>query len=201
MHRVFISYHHANDQWAKEEILRWNKHINIFIDESVHMGDIDDSDLSDQEIREIIRDQYLKKSTVTILLVGTETQYRKHVDWELYSSMYDGPVNQKSGIIVIMLPSTGCTHCYASHENEKTDIFETYTDWNSVDTKVQVNQYYPYLPSRIADNLLTGQSKITIVNWKDLTPGKLKILIDNAYNDKDSCTYVFPPMRRKNFNP
>lgn len=98
-HKVFISYHHLNDQAYKESLLEWNKNNNydIFIDASVDTGDIDDN-LSDASIREKIRDEYLSDSTVTILLVGTETKNRKHVDWEIYSSMYDGQVNKKSGV-------------------------------------------------------------------------------------------------------
>lgn len=42
MHRVFISYHHANDQWYKEELIRWGEQHGIFIDDSVHAGDIPD---------------------------------------------------------------------------------------------------------------------------------------------------------------
>lgn len=102
-HKVFISYHHENDQWAKEALLKCNAENNIFIDGSVDTGGINDN-LPAETIREKIRDDYLKDTTVTILLVGTETKNRKHIDWELYSSMYDGKINKKSGILVIQLP-------------------------------------------------------------------------------------------------
>ena len=85
-HKVFISYHHTNDQWAKEALLKCNEENDIFINGSVDTGDISD-DLSDEKIRKKIRDEYLRDTTVTILLVGTETKNRKHIDWELYSSM------------------------------------------------------------------------------------------------------------------
>ena len=78
-HKVFISYHHDNDQWAKEKLLELNSKYDIFIDGSVDIGDIND-DLSDEEIRKKIRDEYLRDTTVTILLVGTETKNRKHID-------------------------------------------------------------------------------------------------------------------------
>ncbi len=109
MHKVFISYHHANDQYYKEKLLRLNDNYKafygnpIFIDKSVDTGEISE-DLSDETIREKIRDEYLQDSTVTILLVGTETKNRKHIDWELYSSMYNGKVNKQSGILVVNLP-------------------------------------------------------------------------------------------------
>ena len=99
MHKVFISYHHYRDQDYKDELVTFAEQHSIFIDASVDTGDVSD-DLSDEKIREIIRDEYLRDSTVTIVLVGTGTKRRKHVDWEIYSSMYDGTVNKKSGILV-----------------------------------------------------------------------------------------------------
>ena len=82
-HRVFVSYHHANDQGYKESLVTWGVAHNIFVDMSVDTGDISD-DLSDEVIRERIRDDYLRDSSITVVLVGTETKRRKHVDWEIY---------------------------------------------------------------------------------------------------------------------
>lgn len=201
-HKVFISFHHTNDQWYKDELCKFNDKYDIFIDESVYDGDIDDENMTDQEIRKAIRDKNLRNSTVTILLVGTETQYRKHIDWELYSSMYDAPINHRSGILVIMLPSTGCKCTYAGHDGESSDVLSG-TDWYSkylISSYVDYRNKYPYLPDRIIKNLMNG-AKISIINWNEVTVGKLTKLIDNAYNDKDNTTYVFPEMRRKNYNP
>ena len=93
-HRIFVSYHHANDQSFKNSLVQWNKDCGqtIFEDLSVDTGGIDDT-LSDQAIRQKIRDDYLRSSTVTVLLVGNDTKRRKHVDWELYSSclLYTSP--------------------------------------------------------------------------------------------------------------
>lgn len=102
-HKVFISYHHANDQWYKNELEKMNDVFDIFVNRSVSLGDIDEEE-EPQKIREIIRDEYLRDTSALILLVGTETKNRKHVDWELYSSMRDSPRNGKSGILV-MLPT------------------------------------------------------------------------------------------------
>ncbi|WP_347079391.1 TIR domain-containing protein [Escherichia coli] len=117
-HKVFISYHHDNDQWAKEKLLTINKRFGLFIDMSVGTGDIDE-DLPSQEIREEIRDNYLKDTSVLILLVGSETKNRKHIDWEIYSSMYNGKVNKQSGILVITLPESGMNRTHAGHGSEE----------------------------------------------------------------------------------
>ena len=202
MHRVFISYHHHLDQRYKDALCRWNGLHKIFIDESVYDGDIDDTNMSDEDIRKAIRDNNLRKSTVTLLLVGQQTQYRKHVDWELYSSMYDAPINHRSGIVVVMLPTTGCKCTFAGHDGEIDSVFRG-TDWqtnNLLTTNSDYQNHFPYLPNRIIVNLMEG-AKISIINWDELTPSRLATLIDNAYNDKDNTSYIFPKMRRYNYNP
>ena len=73
MHRVFISYHHENDQQYKNLLVNFGHQHKIFIDVSVNTGDISDN-LSDEQIRTRIRDDYLRDSTVTIVLVGSNTK-------------------------------------------------------------------------------------------------------------------------------
>ncbi|HGY8036244.1 TPA: TIR domain-containing protein, partial [Escherichia coli] len=50
-HKVFISYHHANDQWYKNELEKMNDIFDIFVNRSVSLGDIDDEE-EPQKIRE-----------------------------------------------------------------------------------------------------------------------------------------------------
>ena len=197
-HKVFISYHHDNDQEYKNGLVTFGKNNGLFIDGSVDTGDISD-DLSDEQIREIIRDDYLSDTTVTILLVGTETKHRKHVDWELYSSMFDGKVNHKFGILVILLPSARSEYFTAAHEIEKRIVFPNTTNWTSIKSREEYERRYPYMPDRIIDNLLKPKAKISVVNWEDLNAEKLRTMIDCAYNDKDTCEYdLSRAMRRKN---
>lgn len=201
MHKVFISYHHRNDQGYKESLLEWNRNNNIFIDASVDTGDINEN-LSDESIRQEIRDEYLKDSSVTILLVGTETKNRKHIDWEIYSSMYDGQVNKKSGVLVINLRSTGCTYYTAAHgDEEKAALYPSTSNWTSIKSRADYESRYPYMPSRIIDNLLKNDAKVSVTNWGTITasPDKLKLLIDLTYNDRAGCNYdLSAPMRRAN---
>lgn len=196
-HRVFISYHHDNDQWAKDELVKLGE--NIFEDVSVDTGDIDEN-LPDERIREIIRDEYLKSSSVTILLVGTETKHRKHINWELYSSMYDGKVNKKSGIIVINLPSVGCDECcIAKHDGEKESVFSEVSNWVSISSKEEYERLYPYMPAIIIDNLVALDVKISVIPWNKVTVDKLAYMIDRAYEDRASCKYdLSRPMRSNN---
>jgi len=202
-HKIFISYHHANDQEYKDILLDWNRRNNfdIFIDASVDTGDISDN-LSDESIRQKIRDEYLRDSTVTILLVGTETKKRKHIDWEIFSSMYDGQINKKSGVLVIQLPCTGCTTYTAAHgDEEKSALYSDNVNWVSVTSRADYESRYPYMPQRIIDNLFKSDAKVSVANWSTITasPEKLKLLIDLTFKDREVCNYdLSRAMRREN---
>lgn len=198
MHKVFISYHHANDQAYKDALVKFNEEHQIFDDQSVDTGDIND-DLDDETIREIIRDYYLKDTSVTILLVGTETKQRKHVDWELYSSMRDGQVNKKSGILVITLPSTGCTSYHTAHEGEKEIVYPATSQWTTITERSEYERRYSCLPNRIIDNLLAPKAKISVTNWDKINVETLTFLVNAAYDDRRSCEYdLSRKMRRAN---
>lgn len=100
-HQVFVSYHH-NDQSYKdrfETIMR-----DHMISGSVEIGDISD-DLKTETIRQRIRDEYLRDCSVTVVLVGNNTWQRKHVDWEISSSIRKTELNPRMGLIGILLPN------------------------------------------------------------------------------------------------
>ena len=200
MHKVFISYHHKNDQASKELLLLMNAAYPVFEDCSVNTRDIDD-DLDDQTIRKKIRDEYLRDTTVTILLVGTETWKRKHVDWEIYSSMHDGKVNKRSGILVINLPSTKCTYYTAAHKGEKKRVYPEETSWMTIDSRAEYERRYSYMPDRIIDNLLEPKARISVVNWDKIENdfSVLEFLIDATYDDRLACEYdLSRQMKRRN---
>ena len=198
-HKVFISYHHENDQDYKKALLEANEEYGLFIDASVDTDDIDD-DLPDETIRKIIRDDYLRDSTVTILLVGEETKTRKHIDWEIYSSMYDGQVNKKSGVLVINLPSTNCTYYTAAHgEEEKSTVYPSNTEWTTVNKRAEFERRYPYMPSRIIDNLLKRGAKVSVNHWDTIAKdiNKLELIIELTYKDRSSCDYDLSQLMKR----
>ena len=199
MHKVFISYHHRSDQIYKNELIRIGNGFGVFIDKSVDTGDIDE-DLDDQVIRMKIRDDYLRDSTVIVLLVGLETKTRKHIDWELYSSMFDGTRNKKSGILAIYLPSTGCFNYFAAHGlEEKRLIYSEQRSWTHLGSRAEFEAWYPYMPDRIIDNLLAPRAYISVVPWNRITTHNLEFLIDVTFRDRGSCEYdLSRKMRRRN---
>ena len=104
-HKVFVSYHHANDQYYRNEFEKLFVDIHdVMVSKSVQIGDIDPG-LSDDRIRQKIRDEYLRDSTVTVVLIGEQTWQRKHVDWEIGSSIRQTEYSSRSGLLGIILPS------------------------------------------------------------------------------------------------
>ncbi len=201
MHKVFISHHHGNDQDYKDALVEFGKQHSIFVDKSVDTGDIPD-DWSDEEIRRKIRDDYLRDSTVTIVLVGEETKRRKHVDWEIYSSMYDGSVNKKSGIVVINLPGISDDKCYAAYgDEEKKRLYPEIRSWIDIDNRTEYERWYPHIPARIIDNLVKPGVKISVTSWDRIYGYKERIefLIDAAFRNRANCDYdLSERMRRAN---
>ena len=136
-HKVFVSYHHALDQNYRNafEQLFANNH-DIMVSKSVQIGDLDPN-LRTDTIRQKIRDEYLRDSTVTVVLVGAETWKRKHVDWEIGASIRQTQYNSRSGLLGILLP----TYRY-----------------------VKQSKYSPYtIPPRLYDNVECGFAQM--YNW------------------------------------
>ena len=198
MHKVFISYHHGNDQWYKEKLVEFGEQYSIFEDRSVDTGNIPGG-WNDETIRQEIRDNYLRDSTVTIVLVGEETRRRKHVDWEIYSSMYDGSVNKKSGMIAINLPGFSDSFTAAHGDEEKRLLYPEVTSWTHVKERTEYERRYPYMPARIIDNLLKPTATISVVPWKKINEATLKFLIEAAFRNRANCACdLARPMRRAN---
>ena len=104
-HNVFISYHHANDEGYKNEFERlFHSAYDILETKAVSDGDINPDNSTDYT-RQLIRDNFIKDATVTVVLIGSETWQRKHVDWEISSSLRDTQLNSRTGLIGIILPT------------------------------------------------------------------------------------------------
>lgn len=104
-HNVFISYHHRNDEVYKMEFERLFCGIyDILETRAVRDGDIDPL-ANTETIRRKIRDEFIRSASVTIVLIGSETWKRKHVDWEISASIRDTQLNPRTGLLGIILPS------------------------------------------------------------------------------------------------
>ena len=104
-HNVFISYHDKNDREYRDKFEKlFHDTYDLLISKSVQDGDIAENEPA-ENVQRIIRDDYLRDSTVTVVLIGTETWKRKHVDWEIASSIRKTKYSSRSGLIGLLLPS------------------------------------------------------------------------------------------------
>lgn len=102
-HKCFITYHGADIDGVTDFVEDFH---DVFIPRIVGVSDSDHfKDPVNSEDEEYIKSQigskYLSDSTVTILYVGSCTWSRKYVDWELSSTLRDGVVNKRNGLMAI----------------------------------------------------------------------------------------------------
>ena len=101
-HKVFVSFHHDDQEYKDLFVDMMGDDI---VDKSVEDGDIDDDNLATETIRQKIRDDFIADATVTVVLIGPCTWQRKHVDWEIGSSLRDTKKNSRCGLLGIILPN------------------------------------------------------------------------------------------------
>jgi len=158
-HNIFISYHHDNDQGYRDQFENmFITSYDIAVSKSVQIGDINPN-LPTDRIRQIIRDQYIKDTTVTIVLIGKETWKRKHIDWEIGSSIRQTQNNSRCGLIGILLPS---------RDDYYRDKYDPHT-----------------VPPRLVKNVDCGFAKI--YNWST-NYTHLSSWIQEAFDRRDKIT-------------
>lgn len=135
-HKVFISFYHDDQEYKEEFVSAMGDDI---VDKSVDDGDIDDDRLATETIRQKIRDGFIADATVTVVLIGRCTWQRKHVDWEIGSSLRKTKKNSRCGLLGILLPN--------------------HPDFGTT-------KYHPQLiPPRLADNCEGDDSYACIYDW------------------------------------
>lgn len=176
-HKVFISFHSVDIDYKKKFETLFSSIYDIMVSNSVSEGDIGDG-LKTETVRQKIRDEYLRDSTVTVVLIGKETWQRKHVDWEIASSLRHTDFNQRSGLLGVFLP----THpSYGKNTFNKFTIpprlsdnviskFAKLYDWNENPSLVQswIHQAFEERFKIVPDNsrLMFGKNRIGD-NWQD----------------------------------
>ena len=110
-HKVFISFHEQDMKYRDRFIKMMGGSI---VDKSVHDDDIDDLNLRVATIRQRIRDNFIADATVIVVLIGPCTWQRKHVDWEIGSSIRKTKKNSRCGLLGILLPN---------HHNFQSDVY------------------------------------------------------------------------------
>ncbi|MCC6448435.1 MAG: TIR domain-containing protein [Chitinophagaceae bacterium] len=162
-HNVFISFHSADIAYKNEFERLFHSTFEVLVSRSVQENDISNN-IATETVRQKIRDEYLRDSTVTVVLIGANTWQRKHVDWEISSSIRNTAFNSRSGLVGIILP--------------------TYPLYSQ-------NKYNPYtIPPRLYSNLVNNYAKIynwsndpdTVQKWiHDAFLNRKLIIPDNSY--------------------
>ena len=123
--------------------------------------------MNTEYVRQKIRDEYLRDSSVTVVPVGKQTWQRKHVDWEIYSSLRNTQYNPRSGLIGIILP----TYPRADYQH--------YT--------------HNTIPPRLSDNLKDrddgNEPFATIHNWST-DSNEIQQWLHEAFIRKDKITPI-----------
>jgi hypothetical protein len=106
--KAFISYFRGDRRPVEDFVGYWATIQNVFIPQIVgaYGEDLINSDDAEYVIGQI-RTRYIVDSTVTMLLVGSCTHSRRHVDWELKASLRQGDVYTPNGLLGIVLPYQG----------------------------------------------------------------------------------------------
>jgi hypothetical protein len=170
MHKVFVSYYHDEDQEWRERFERLCE--DVIVSKSIQPGDID-TDTNTERVMQRIREENLRDSTVTVVLVGQNTWRRKYVDWEIYSSLRTTPSKLRSGLLGILLPT---------RQDYKTGECQPCT-----------------VPPRLYDNCLKNNNPepfALVYDWIE-KPQYIQQWIDRAYSVRN--TYI-PNLSRDRFS-
>lgn len=165
-HRVFISFHH-DDQQYKDKLVQLMK--DNIVDESVELGDIDDRNTSIETIRQRIRDNFIRDATVTIVLIVPCTWQRKHVDWEIGSSLRKTRRNPRCGLLGILLPN------HPDYRKERCNL--------------------SLMPPRLAVNCKGTNPYASIYRWSN-HPTDIRRWIDDAFK---KCDKILPNNNTQQF--
>lgn len=155
-HKVFVSYHHDADERYKLLFERLGVHFDTLVRGSVDRGDFE-GPLPTETVMQRIRDEYLRDSSVTVVLIGANTWQRKFVDWELSASIRDTRASPRSGLLGLFLP----THPACGRKE-----YDQHT-----------------IPPRLHDNVECGYAKL--FDWTE-DPERMSTLIHEAYVRKNS---------------
>ena len=151
-HKVFISFHEQDIKCKEDFVRMMGKRI---VDRSVDTDNINDAGLKTDTVRQKIRDEYIRDATVTIVLIGPRTWQRKHVDWEIGSSIRKTKRNPRCGLLGILLPN------HSNHGRKRS---------------------LHLIPPRLADNCKGEDAYSLIYDWpKPWTPAKVAEWIHRAF--------------------
>ena len=131
--KCFISYHHEDEAEVVTFINTFDTMHNLFIHRM--LGGMNDDIINSHNpdyVMSRIRQEYLRDSTVTLVMIGRCTWARRYVDWEIQSSLRQGETITPNGLLGIILPSATQSPRARSRLDlnlETTNGPASYADW------------------------------------------------------------------------
>lgn len=127
--RIFVSYHHRNDQQFYNQFsAAFHDTYEVIYDNSLERQI--DSDNTEYVMRRI-RENHIHGTSCTAVLVGAETPGRKYVDWEIKATLEKG-----HGLIGVRLPtartSDGKTIVPARLQDNIVSGFALWVSWSDI---------------------------------------------------------------------
>jgi hypothetical protein len=104
--KCFISYYHADDDEVRRFVDIFDHTHDVFIVR--RLGEMPDDIINSNNtdyVMSRIRQNYIRDSTVTIVLAGQCTWARRYVDWEIQASLRSGETITPNGLLGIKLPT------------------------------------------------------------------------------------------------
>lgn len=96
--RVFVSYHHAGDQyWYNRFSAIFSNTYDLITDRSLEEP-FDSTNTN--YLRQVIREKHISGTSATVVLCGVDSWKRKWIDWETQMTL-----NKEHGLLGIILPS------------------------------------------------------------------------------------------------
>ena len=96
--KIFVSYHHGSDQAYYDTFSQsFQDTYDVITDNSLER-EVDSDDV--EYVMRRIRENYIKGSSCTVVLVGKESYLRKYIDWEIKASL-----DLEHGLIGVQLPT------------------------------------------------------------------------------------------------
>jgi hypothetical protein len=154
LRKCFISYHHE----SQEKYLIKLRDLIYEMQVADHSLKDDISYLSTETIYKTVRKK-MRGCSITIILVGEMTGYRKWIDWEIWASLrpYRHPVNpllsfKPNGLLVIFLP--GKNHSIPKRLQDNIDSgYAVCMKWENLerDFESKINYAYWNRTNRLAN--------------------------------------------------
>lgn len=189
-HKCFISFKKEDNDYRKEldDLFDEGNVINKGLDRVI---DSEDGDY----IMKVIRNDYLKDSTVTVFLIGEHSSENEGVDClgrdknyfikkELQSSLYNAKGNTRNGILGVVLPNMYqkvyqgtyvCDTCGKSHN---------YVSINDNTVVKEFSENY-YIEPHMGCAWSEDERYCVLVKWDDFINDPEKY-IDQAFDKRDS---------------